>query len=383
MTLKKSHINSIVYLVDTGFTQNDYQKYGINYLRSKYYIEILDVSNIISVKSHPDHIINNSVKRMSNINDFEEFVVNLESSTVYVDLLNNSEGAANVRTLLRRHFCARALISAGLVPGKNEFLRILKNVIKIQIHKFFPKTLDYKTLPDIAVLSGKMDQYDANFHYVSHKIWCHSFDYERFILTKNSNQENFVDSCAIFLDEDLPSHRDYELLGLKSPIKELDYYPAMKSFLLKFSSVNKLKVKIAGHPRSNPNKLKEHWDGFEVIQGNTNEVVAGCNIVMAHTSTAVSFAVLYAKPIIFLTNNQIGKSWIGQIIKSKSKLLGSDLINIDKYPLKNIDAKRHSYNRKKYNSYINLYIKKEDSNNNPMWKIFSEYLDKNIFINIK
>jgi len=384
MALNKLYSNSLVYIVDTGFGQNDYQKYGINYLSSKYCIEILDVSSITSVASNADCILIDSVKRVSKINDFEEFVANLGTPAVYVDLINSSEeGATNIRALLKRHSCARALISAGLVPSKNEFLRILKNIIKIQFHKYFPKTLERKKLPDIVVLSGGMDQYNAIFHYVSHKIWCHSYDYETFIVSKNSNQKNSVDSYAVFLDEELPSHRDYEILGLKSPITEQDYYPAMKSFFLKYTSINKLKVKIAGHPRSNLNKLKENWDGFEVIQGNTNELVAGCKVVMAHTSTSVSFAILYAKPIIMLTNNQIANSWIGPLIKYKKKLLGVDLINIDKCSVKKMNIQRHPYSLSKYNSYINMYLKKDESNNNPMWKTFSEYLDRNIFINIR
>ena len=73
--------------------------------------------------------------------------------------------------------------------------------------------------------------------------------------------------------------------------------------------------------------------------------------VFAHCSTSRSYAILYNKPIFYLTSEIISKTWFGREIKENSKLTGSQIINLDDFNiniLKNFEInKKNTQNIKK------------------------------------
>ena len=75
-----------------------------------------------------------------------------------------------------------------------------------------------------------------------------------------------------------------------------------------------------------------------------------------HSSTALSFSVLAYKPVLFITNNQIKKSWFQQEIDFSASQLNNKVLNIDS--LRN-DVNIYSYlnlNKKYYKNYITNYL---------------------------
>ena len=160
-------------------------------------------------------------------------------------------------------------------------------------------------------------------------ISAHSMDYEVYLKIKNK-QTNGRDNYAVFLDENMVDHPDYFLQDLKPPATEIEYYETLRNFLKKFELKSDLKVKIALHPKRHkkvPNLLKEFPYAFE----NTAELVMNSKVVLAHSSTSISYAILFKKPIILLTSNQIIKSWQQARIEKFSETLNSHIINMDNY----------------------------------------------------
>ena len=62
-----------------------------------------------------------------------------------------------------------------------------------------------------------------------------------------------------------------------------------------------MKIIVASHPKLDF-KNKEYGN-FEHVKGKTMELVKDCSLCLTFNSTAISYAVLFKKPIIFLSNN--------------------------------------------------------------------------------
>ena len=111
------------------------------------------------------------------------------------------------------------------------------------------------------------------------------------------------------------------------------WYPALSNFFEFLEGDRQLTVRVAGHYKTNFDSPSLLFGNREVIYGRTPELVASSKFVITRISTAISFAVLYKKPIIFIYSDQLLKDseFMSQII-SISNVLGTSPINIDHFP---------------------------------------------------
>ena len=218
------------------------------------------------------------------------------------------------------------------------------------------------------------------------KVNAHSMDYDLYL--KIRNKKNFSNSSyAVFLDEDMSSHSDYIRNNVKPPIDRNEYYYLLAKYLKKFEKESKLPVHIAVHPKISKDKLhslNKLLDGIKYSVGNTPELVKNSKVVLLHGSTSISFAILFNKPVIFLTSDKLKKSWIGSSIEDFSNLIGGKLLNMDDeikkgYQISNL----HKIDFKKYKYYEEQYLKIPKSQEKAIWEIFSEYILKNNFSKLK
>ena len=84
---------------------------------------------------------------------------------------------------------------------------------------------------------------------------------------------------------------------------------------------------ISAHPTSEYNT--DQFNGRKIYRLKTAELISNAKYVLSHHSTAVSYAVLNYKPIIFLTINDWEGEYEDYAIKEFSKSLKSSFINID------------------------------------------------------
>ena len=91
-----------------------------------------------------------------------------------------------------------------------------------------------------------------------------------------------------------------------------------------------------------------------------------------HYSTSLNFAVLYNKPVIFFTTDEMEKFSIdANYIRAYSSELNKSFINISSS--RKIDWETElNVDRKSYDSYRGKYIKKKDTENRFFWQIVSE-----------
>ena len=213
----------------------------------------------------------------------------------------------------------------------------------------------------------------------THIVWGHAWDYD--IYLKERDREITPDpNLGIFLDEFFPLHTDLEYLGISSPIEAEEYYANLCSFFDHLEKIYNVRIVIAAHPRSDYSKTTHYFGGRPVIKGQTARLVHESAFVLAHDSTSINFAVLFRKPVIFITMDKMqkcdaGKLNTGVVIESIAHSLNKASINIDS-PFNFDWTEELKVDIKSYKNYQNDYIKFAGSPEIPFWEIYLKSLRK-------
>ena len=176
---------------------------------------------------------------------------------------------------------------------------------------------------------------------------------------------------GVFLDEYLPFHPDFIHLQMAHPTTAEDYYPLLRRFFGFLEDNYGVRIIIAAHPRSRYEELPNYFGGRPVIRGKTAQMVRESEFVIAHSSTSLNFAVLFYKPVIFITTNQLEQSSQGPFIHLMASWFGKQPINIDDQPIGVDWESELRINEEAYARYRNSYIKKDNSEELPFWQIVS------------
>ena len=187
-------------------------------------------------------------------------------------------------------------------------------------------------------------------------IWVHSRNYDEHLRTKVSKIKT-KRKKALFIDQGVPFHPDQIEIGL-SNIEPKEYYNSIRNFLEKINKNFGYKIEVSCHPKFELKKLKNFFPKFTVKFGDTINQIRNSNLIITHDSTAMNFAVMYKKPLIFITTNTLNNSGFPfyETINTKAKLLNKKCINIDNDSI--VDIKNNlKINEKSYSKYFTNYIK--------------------------
>jgi hypothetical protein len=230
---------------------------------------------------------------------------------------------------------------------------------------------------DIAILSGKNGLNNPRMQAMQ-QIWAHSFDYDLYLKYRDRLCERF-ESYAVFLDEDIVHSYDYEHNGLNPTATEDNYYRGLNALFDKFEANTGLRVIISAHPSSHYDLQPNLLNGREFVVGRTAELVRDAQLIFCHASTSISFAVLWRKPMVFITSDELKRSWWGPHIALRSEIFHAPLVNMDCRDELTIDLKAWlRIDDFSYADYKEKYIKRAGTPELPLWQIFSDYIDKNL-----
>ena len=125
-----------------------------------------------------------------------------------------------------------------------------------------------------------------------------------------------------------------------------DYYNPLSKFLKFISAKLKIDIKLFLHPKSNLRKYPIPHSGKIKTYSNLS-IFENCKFVCLHNSTAIKFAVLFDKPVIFLSQNNF--SIVNQNnIKFLSKYFKQNYINFSEISYyKNLNSKLRLVKNKK------------------------------------
>jgi hypothetical protein len=133
------------------------------------------------------------------------------------------------------------------------------------------------------------------------------------------------------------------------------------------------KIVIGAHPRSQYEQHPDYFGGRLVARGKTVELVKDAAFVILHWSTAVNFAVLFRKPLLFITTNEIEESEYSAYAIVMASAFGKRVINLNNTSAIDWD-KELAVDEEAYDKYKNRYIKRDGTEELPFWQIVANYL---------
>jgi hypothetical protein len=380
---------SIIYILSNPLSKRDYARYGIENMKDagiKYLVidafglfyksktrekikgpkeksilfvnSLNNLNEILSVHKPAKVIIIAPIcldfyKIVSNVNS-----LGMEVGTIKVGALPSSANSvkgysSRISSLIKR----KGILSV--------FIKIYESAV---IRFNFKKTyLDY-------IFYGGVKSIDKShriFSTARSKVSVHTLDYDSFLRRGGRLiQERYI----VFIDQYLPHHPDILLLSSggvncasNGDIEEYYYY--LNKFFKKIEKKYKCKVVISAHPRSDYVNKDPIFFKREVVFDNTKELIQYSEFCITYNSTAVNFAVLYQKPIMFI-NMGLFDNFVNKhdqdVAYSMSYELDSMPCKIDRNHVILTDLK---VNKNKYREYQINYIKEVGSEQGFFWDI--------------
>ena len=336
-------MKKVIYINYRPLTLHVYNHFFFDYLISNgIAVEYWEVNrSSIDNLSGGDEINSAVVRRINDKTQFSEAIRNEnKDNTIFIILPAFGWHSLWIYWQIERHKCHTGWFGRlGLpVPKPLGISKIYWFLDIKKADRFFKTLLERLSVvlkkicklsePQVVFISGH--HFIKNYERKSEIIAINHFDYDDYLLLDQDIKSTTDNSYAVFLDENAPYHPDFPILGMQR-VEPLVYYQGLNKF---FDIVEKkygTKIVIAAHPSSR--YKTDVFSGREMHKYKTNELVMESRFVLAHGSTALSFAVLHHKPVIFLYNDQFEDIYelsILRSIKNLSTVLGGSIYNVDK-----------------------------------------------------
>lgn len=161
------------------------------------------------------------------------------------------------------------------------------------------------------------------------RVAINSVDYDAHVRAMTPTARVVGGRYAVFLDINLPYQSDLDLVGLR-PVEPDRYYASLNRFFGVLERVFTVRVIIATHPKVA--YASEKFEGRETYRGITAELVRDAEFVISHTSTAMSYAVLSGKPLLFVFTDEMQRLYkdnLMQEMRNYARYLDASLVNAD------------------------------------------------------
>ena len=201
-------------------------------------------------------------------------------------------------------------------------------------------------------------------------------DYFRFLMIRSEISE-YEDEIGVFIDQDLPHNSDYKRFK-NWPVTEVKYYRDLerwfKHIMEKFGLS---KVIILAHPKTDISIVKRNFldNRIEVCANKTIEYIAVSKIVICHFSTAILYAILFNKPLLFISTSELEDKIEYDIIKDLADTFRRKVNTMDNLYKTDLDV---GIDIKAYKNYYNNYINPSKYENEQFHEIFYKEVVKNI-----
>lgn len=331
-------------------------------------------------------------KRIIKIRDKNELVLKLAACQIkecfFVLHITYEYRVLDLFRLLTKYDCTISFFARGALPVSNRestwVEKILKSLNPGTLARFVKnkyagmlKRIGYIKPYDIVFSAGNFGYLTVGIAAYIEKqqskiIAINSHDYDTAL--ENLSETSMIDGkFCLFLDEYLPLHPDFKLLGIKS-VDADEYYDTINRFFDVIEEKYGLPIVIAAHPKAEMYKSRNPFNGRKVIFGKTSQLTRDCEFVLAHISTSQSFAVLNKKPVLTLTTEAIKKVMpqYDYFIAHFSVKLGSTLVNIDNYSSSDIEINK--VDKQIYDAYLYDYLTSIESERTRSSDIFLKTL---------
>jgi hypothetical protein len=248
----------------------------------------------------------------------------------------------------------------------------IEKLIRISINLTIIKALTPK--PNYHFLCG-YEAYDKA-RKISKKteiIEIHCLNYDNYLNLKDKPIDEKYKDSIVYLDQDYEGNYTYALEGEIHPTSKEDHWNSLNNLFEKLSIKFNKKIIIAAHPRRN--RKAGINTPHQVIFDETANLIKNAFLIIGHDSISLEYAIMFNKPVMFITTNQIQKDKQSLWIKKFADEFGKAPINIDN-PVNLNDNKILSFDKNIYNRYLERYIKTPNSYNGNFWNNFINFFEK-------
>ena len=231
---------------------------------------------------------------------------------------------------------------------------------KISFINFILKKISKYIYPKYIFVNSKQDYSIDKKNWENSKILrFHSWDGSKSINFKNKKKiknKKIVTYLSAFSINSASDSANYNASRRENSKKILK---SVNKFFNKLEKNFNFKIKIAKHPREEDNFNSPIYKNKKRFASKylTNKLIYTSNLVITTMSTAISFAVLYKKPILFVITNEHYKNVsLIQYTKNVSDHFKSDLINIDLNKNFQINLRLSNFTLNKYKSFKKDYL---------------------------
>jgi hypothetical protein len=304
----------------------------------------------------------------------------------YVDFTADHPSLFRAKWRLARSGATRAVCRLGSIPEPSDDAppRIMTKVERAWrggpirfIINVLRRLVAPLIRPGLVIVSGAKETRTAIASgYGQAILQAHNFDYD--VCLRHAEATTLAtDGFAVFLDQDLCFHPDFVAEMVAAVVTPQRYFPTLCRGLRLMSGRLGVGVRVAAHPRSTYGKAPiDYFEGISIEYGNTVRLIARSAFVVCHSSAAIQFAVLFEKPIVFVTTAELASSAWGKHVEKFASVLGKSVINLDG-DLDAIDWHRElRVDRQRYLAYAREYIKAEGSPDVPLWDLVIDHFEQ-------
>ena len=377
-------ISNLIIIVAAPFGERDYKRYGIDIIKkNNLNVFVWNLSPILYPEVYQNMKLPDPINwsNLIDIHSREQFVSELKkfnnNSFIYLTISFSLATFSIYKNISKQKipYSVTGLnaqpIFGSLYPGT-----FADRLLKITPKKFFSKVLTgvpfellgIKYASIVAVIAGKERFNRPEVSKTTPVIFTHSSDYDNYI--EANSRDILMLRSIVYLDNYLPYHPDSLYSGERNPVSADIYHASLNRLFEKLERDTGLQVVIAAHPKSNYTGRLNPFNGREIIFGRTAELVKNSEIVVLNFSTSINYAILYNKPMIFFTTNELNNVLLYQRqISGLASLLDKKVLNIDEEEYEIDKSELYKINIIKYNEYKNAYIKVDGSPELHSWLI--------------
>ena len=383
----------LVFVVESPFSQRDWSRFAIDYLSTQFEVAILDITGLVD----RDFWYRNKVLQISNplIHSFErvdDLLAHLEQVAPVAMIMNL--GLHSYRRQLinysRKNKIVTAEFQLGAIPGDTSVISFGSKIRlfcsrpkkTMQALKLRVERIRYSNMSPTLFFRGGQAAIARSPLKETRVIDVHSLDYELVRELKDRLPwESSISSqqYVVYIDQDLGFHPDFARNEVKPPVTPEVFYPALCDFFSNLAKHTGLEVIVAPHPRSDRTRTMKLFPNTTVSDTPTAELIRNSRAVLTHYSTAVSFAIMFEKPVVQIVTSELLNSTQMKFVAAYSQALGSDPLNIDDFTqFQDFEERFINYDQERYEQYFHLYISAGQDQFRHSWEIVAAEIRKEI-----
>lgn len=387
-------MNRVVYLIDQPLDERNYERFGVQaWIDKGWNAEVWDLTPWANSRMWRDFSEYGREPRsfggyytIGSVRDLARRLRTSAPIRYFIDLTSESYHSLRAKLALVHHGAQRVICTLGALPApprthNGSLLGSIQRAIELGPRgalgavrdRIYARTAAALAAPSVVVVAGSTSAQLATAGCTI--IQAHNFDYDIYLKVARAAPSD--GGYAVFIDQDYCFHPEFTCKESSTVITPARYFPTLCNGLRKIGAALGLPMRIAAHPRATYRQRNVNYlEDFALEYGRTGELIRDCDLVVCHDSTAIQFAVLFAKPLIFVTTAELIHCYEGRSIVAVAAELGKSPINLDE-DLGAVDWRGQLHvDTARYARYRSRYIKSEGSPEAPAWEIVIDQIER-------